>query len=57
MKKQLPDFARMINTTTNEEIVIHQGAFAADYQEEEYQLLGLAIKYAGLHKREIKIIP
>jgi hypothetical protein len=30
-------------------MVIHQDAFAAGYDDDEYTLLGLAIKYAGLH--------
>jgi hypothetical protein len=29
-------------------VLLHQDAFAADYQEDEYKLLGMAIKYAGL---------
>jgi hypothetical protein len=28
-------------------VLLHQDAFAADYQEDEYMLLGMAIKYAG----------
>lgn len=57
IEKQLPDFVKMINSTTDEMILLHQDAFAADYQEEEFRLLGMAIKYAGLHGREITIIP
>ena len=34
----------------------HQDAFAADYQEDEYTLLGMAIKYAGLHGKEVQVI-
>ena len=33
-----------------------QDAFAAEYQEREFALLGMAIKYAGLHSREITFI-
>jgi hypothetical protein len=33
-----------------------QDAFAADYQEDEYALLGKAIKYAGLRGKEIRVI-
>ena len=41
----------------NEDVVlIHQDAFAADYQEDEYSLLGQAIKYAGLQGKEIRVI-
>jgi hypothetical protein len=28
-------------------VIMHQDAFAADYQEEEYRLIGMAIKFAG----------
>ena len=28
-------------------VLLHQDAFAAAYQEDEYSLLGMAIKYAG----------
>ena len=31
-------------------------AFAADYQEDEYTLLGMAIKYAGLRGKEVRVI-
>jgi len=37
-------------------IVFHPDAFAADYYENECMLLGMAIKYAGLHSREITFI-
>jgi hypothetical protein len=29
---------------------------AADYQEDEYLLLGIAIKYAGLRGKEVQVI-
>ena len=35
-------------------LLIHQDAFAVDY--EEYELLGMAIKYAGLYGKEVRII-
>jgi hypothetical protein len=34
---------------------MHQDAFAADYQEEEYRLLGMAIKFAGICGKEVHI--
>jgi len=37
-------------------VILHQDAFAADYQDAEYLLLGMAIKYLGLHGKEIRII-
>jgi hypothetical protein len=35
---------------------MHQDAFAADYQEEEYRLLGMAIKFAGICGKEVQIV-
>ena len=37
-------------------MLLHQDAFAADYQEDEYRLLGMAIKYAGLRGKEVRVI-
>lgn len=51
IEKNLPDFANAVKSAAKEErkklIIIHQDAFAADY--DEYELLGMAIKYAGLY--------
>jgi hypothetical protein len=37
-------------------IIFHQDAFAADYEANEFSLLGMAIKYAGLMGKEVRII-
>jgi hypothetical protein len=51
----LPNFVE--SCRKNEDmVVIHQDSFAADYQDEEYALLGMVIKFAGLHGKEIRII-
>jgi len=55
VRKQLPDFARMCASDV-ETVILHQDAFAADYQEDEYTLLGMAIKYAGLRGKEVRVI-
>jgi hypothetical protein len=55
IRKQLPDFARMCASDV-ETVMLHQDAFAADYQEDEYVLLGMAIKYAGLRGKEVHVI-
>ena len=55
IKKELPDFAKACADDT-ELVLLHQDAFAADYQEDEYALLGMAIKYAGLHGKELRVI-
>ena len=55
IRKQLPEFAKACADDT-ELVLIHQDAFAADYQEDEYALLGMAIKYAGLQGKEVRVI-
>jgi len=55
IRKELPEFAKACADDT-ELVLLHQDAFAADYQEDEYMLLGMAIKYAGLRGREVRVI-
>jgi len=55
IKKKLPEFAKAC-ADDMELVLLHQDAFAADYQEEEYLLLGMAIKYAGLRSKEVRVI-
>ena len=55
IRAKLPDFARMC-ADDSELVMLHQDAFAADYQEDEYMLLGMAIKYAGLRGKEVRVI-
>jgi len=55
IRKNLPDFAKACADDT-ELVLLHQDAFAADYQEDEYMLLGMAIKYAGLRGKEVHVI-
>jgi hypothetical protein len=55
MEELLPDFVKSCREN-NDVVVLHQDAFAADYQEEEYKLLGMAIKFAGLGGREVRVI-
>jgi hypothetical protein len=51
----LPDFVNACGI--NEDVIIlHQDSFAVDYQQDEYALLGMAIKFAGLHGKEVRII-
>jgi hypothetical protein len=51
----LPDFVQSCRQS-NDLVVIHQDSFAADYQEDEYRLLGMAIKVAGIFGKELRII-
>ncbi len=51
----LPDFANSCRDKAAV-VIIHQDGFAADYQDDEYALLGKAIKFAGLHGKEVRIV-
>jgi hypothetical protein len=55
LERLLPDFVRACRGN-DEVVLIHQDSFAADYQDDEYTLLGMAIKFAGLYGKEIRII-
>jgi len=55
IRKKLPEFAKACADDT-ELVLIHQDALAADYQEDECALLGMAIKYAGLRGKEVRVI-
>lgn len=55
IRKKLPDFAQMC-ADDSESVMLHQDSFAADYQDDEYTLLGMAIKYAGLRGKEVRVI-
>jgi len=55
IRKKLPEFAKACADDT-EQVLVHQDAFAADYQEDKYTLLGMAIKYAGLRGKEVRVI-
>lgn len=55
IQQRLPDFAEACGSDV-EVVVLHQDSFAADYQEGEYTLLGMAIKYAGLCGKDVQVI-
>jgi len=55
IKNVLPDFVRACRAS-DDAVIIHQDSFAADYQDEEYALFGMAIKFAGLYGKEVRII-
>lgn len=55
IEAKLPEFARACHEHDIPTIILHQDAFAADYQEEEYRLLGMAIKFAGVYGRDVLI--
>lgn len=54
IRRLLPSFVE--SCRKNEDMaIIHQDSFATDYQQDEYALLGMAIKFAGLHGKEVRI--
>lgn len=55
IRNTLPDFAKACAADVDM-VVLHQDAFAANYQDDEYILLGMAIKYAGLCGKEVRMI-
>jgi hypothetical protein len=55
IRRKLPEFVKTCANDT-ELVLLHQDAFAADYQEDEYMLLGRAIKYAGLRGKDVRVI-
>ena len=54
-ENQLPEFARICADSVDV-VIFHQDAFAADYQESEFCLLGRAVKYAGLLGKQVQVI-
>ena len=55
IRKKLPEFAKACAADTAM-VIVHQDSFAANYQDDEYKLLGMAIKYAGLRGKEVRVI-
>lgn len=55
IEKVLPDFAKSCQSKSDV-ITIRHAEFAPDYDVDECTLLGMAIKYAGLKGKEVRII-
>jgi len=55
VQNSLPGFVEACDAEVDE-VILHQGAFAPDYQEDEYRLLGMAIKYAGLKHKNVRVV-
>ncbi|MDB4614158.1 hypothetical protein OAH18_00570 [bacterium] len=57
IEKYIPDFATKVAESAAEQamLILHQDAFAVTYQDDEYALLGMAIKYAGLHGVRVEV--
>jgi hypothetical protein len=52
--RYLPNFTRgvadiAVKGEKGSTMLLHQDAFAAGYDDDEYTLLGMAVKFAGLH--------
>lgn len=55
----LPEFVEFVKNIKKgkvDSIAIHQDAFAAGYDKDEYILLGMMIKYAGLEGVKLSIL-
>ena len=59
----LPKFVKVVAVASSKAkdakdniVMLHQDAFAAGYDDDEYTLLGMAIKYAGLHGLTVTLI-
>jgi len=57
VEQELPEFAEMCRNSGADLVLMHQDAFATSLHEDEYKLLGVAIKFAGLHDKHVQIIP
>ena len=55
IQSSLPEFVQACAAAADM-VLLHQDAFAATYQEDEYTLLGMAVKYAGLCGKEVRVI-
>jgi hypothetical protein len=54
IQRLLPKFAAACESDA-EMVLMHQDAFAADLREDEFALLGRAIKFAGLLGKDVTI--
>jgi hypothetical protein len=60
IERYLPEFVATIKNAAeaaeDSAVVLHQDAFCAGYDDDEYMLLGMAIKFAGMHGVALNII-
>jgi len=57
IEQEFPNFARMCRDPGADLVLMHQDAFATSLHEDEYKLLGMAIKFAGMCDKHVQIIP
>ena len=58
VKHYLPEYAEAVNLCADKEVkcvVLHQDAFAAAFAYDEYTLMEMAAKYAGLYNVNVWI--
>ena len=55
IQEALPEFVKACADDV-EVVVLHQDSFAADYRDDEYLLLGMAVKYAGLCGKDVHVV-
>jgi len=53
---EFPEFADMVKGCDSSDIVMHQDAFAAGFNVDDYERLGRVIKYAGLHGKNVHVV-
>lgn len=58
VEKRAAKFSEIVRkySGTDVGVAIHQDCFAIDYDDEEYKLLGMCIKYAGLYGVSVRIL-
>lgn len=61
VEKYLPQLVEGVKMAAKKEdiskLMMHQDAFASEYQDDEVLLLGMAIKYAGMYGVSLIIVP
>jgi len=54
---KIPDWIKACEDETAASVILHQDAFAPNHEPDEIELLGWAIKYAGLCGKSVQIVP
>jgi hypothetical protein len=53
---KVPDWILACDDLATDTVAMHQDAFAPDYRQAEIELLGWAIKYAGLCGTNVQVV-
>ena len=54
---EVPDWVGECEDSTANVILMHQSALGADHRQSEIELLGWAIKYAGMRGKTVTVVP